>query len=61
MSRQAVHRAIERGTPDAWHVATPSETGALIEMPAVELTVGYQTVKKIGGEWTTEAKADIST
>jgi hypothetical protein len=29
MSRQAVHRAIERGTLVAWYVATPSEKGAI--------------------------------
>jgi hypothetical protein len=27
VSRQAVHRAIDRGTLDAWYVATPGEGG----------------------------------
>jgi hypothetical protein len=28
VSRQAVHRAIDRGTLDAWYVAAPGESGA---------------------------------
>jgi hypothetical protein len=29
ISRQAVHRAIDRGTLDAWYAAVPNDTGAL--------------------------------